>query len=99
MLAVNPKYVYAMDGVGRLMVIDREDGRVWSRYDFRDFPVPVINELTDRIYLAAHDGLIICLHDRAYATPREMKALIKPQDGGKPAPMPGGGMGGDGMMK
>src|SRR5262249_42778571 len=27
------------------------------------------NEQNDRIYLAANDGLLVCLHDREYATP------------------------------
>ena len=27
------------------------------------------NELTDRIYFANHDGLIISLHDKAYPRP------------------------------
>jgi hypothetical protein len=82
-VAVNPKFVYAMDRVGRLLVIDREKGRTLSRYDLRDYPVGISNELTDRLYLAAHNGLIICLHDREYATPVRMKALPEP-----PAPPP-----------
>jgi hypothetical protein len=35
--------------------------------------VAVTNELTDRLYLASHNGLIVCLHDRAYPTPLRMK--------------------------
>ena len=34
---------------------------------------PVSNELTDRIYLASNDGLLLCLHDRDYAKPVRVK--------------------------
>src|SRR2546423_3764243 len=60
--AVNPKFVYALDTAGRLLVIDRERGRTLSRYDMHDYPVGINNEWTDRLFLGAHSGLIICLH-------------------------------------
>ncbi len=68
-LSANRKFVYALDRVGRLLVIDRGRGGVLSRYDFRDFVVPVANDWTDRIYLAANNGLIICMHDKEYTLP------------------------------
>src|SRR5262249_5745018 len=77
-LAVNPKFVYATDRAGRMVVLDRDRGRELSRYNVRDFVVPTANELTDRIYLAANDGLVVCLHDRDYPTPVAMKKLVKP---------------------
>src|SRR5262249_46755249 len=80
-LAVNPKFVYATDRSGRLVVLDRERGRELSCYNVRDFVVPTANELTDRLYLAANSGLIVCLHDRDYPTPVSMKKLVKPEAG------------------
>ncbi len=75
-LSVNPKFVYAFDRSGRLMIISRTSGKELSRYtDAREFPHPIINELTDRLYLGAHDGLIICLHDRDYVEPVLMKSI------------------------
>jgi hypothetical protein len=68
-LAANPKFVYALDRSGRLLILDRKRGITLSTYDVRQFPFPVSNEVTDRLYLAAHDGLLVCLHDRAYPTP------------------------------
>ena len=68
-LAANPKFVYAADRSGRLLVLDRARGHKLSGYDTHFFHVPVINEVTDRIYLAANSGLIVCLHDKDYATP------------------------------
>jgi hypothetical protein len=40
-----------------------------SGFDFKDFVFPVPNEVTDRLYLAANNGLIVCMHDREYPQP------------------------------
>jgi hypothetical protein len=77
-IAVNPKFVYAMDTAGRLLVIDRERGRTLSRYDMHDYPAGISNEWTDRLFMGAHNGLIICLHDREYVAPVKMKSLLEP---------------------
>lgn len=68
-LASNAKFVYALDVSGRLMVLDRKRGTRLSGYPTRDFNFPVINDSTDRIFLAAHDGMIACLHDKDYRWP------------------------------
>jgi len=68
-LAANPKYVYALDASGRFLVLDRRRGITLSGFDSRDFVFPISNDITDRIYLAANNGLIICLHDREYTKP------------------------------
>src|SRR5205085_2557531 len=84
LLAVNPKFVYATDRSGRLLVLDQRRGTVLSGYDTHDYVVPVSNHLSDRIYLAANDGLIVCLHDREYTLPvRNRPSLERP-----PAPPP-----------
>jgi outer membrane protein assembly factor BamB len=63
-LAANEKFVYATDASGRLLVLDRKRGVKLSWLDTRDYRFPVPNEQTDRLYLAAHNGLIVCLRDR-----------------------------------
>jgi outer membrane protein assembly factor BamB len=68
-LAANTKYVYAADASNRLLVLDRRRGVTLSGFDFKDFVFPVPNEVTDRLYLAANNGLIVCLHDREYTQP------------------------------
>jgi outer membrane protein assembly factor BamB len=98
-LAVNPKFVYATDRSGRLVILDRDRGRELSRYNVRDFVVPTSNELTDRIYLAANSGLVVCLHDRDYATPVAMKKLVKPEAAGVPKELPTGPSRGEGRMR
>jgi outer membrane protein assembly factor BamB len=72
-LAANPKFVYATDRSGRLLVLDQWRGTYLSGYDTHDYVVPISNEYTDRFYLAANDGLLICLHDREYVTPVQMR--------------------------
>ncbi len=68
-LAVNPKFVYATDRSGRLVVLDRVRGTILSTWDVRDFVFLIPNEWNDRLYLAAQNGLLICLHDREYGAP------------------------------
>jgi outer membrane protein assembly factor BamB len=69
-LAANPKFVYAADASNRLLVLDRQRGTVLSSYGCtHDFVFPVANEVTDRLILAANNGLLLSLHDRDYATP------------------------------
>jgi outer membrane protein assembly factor BamB len=67
-LAANAKFVYALDRLGRLLVLDRRLGHLLSTYDVRDFVFPIINDISDRLYLAANDGLIVCMHDKEYTT-------------------------------
>lgn len=76
-LAANPKFVYALDRQGKMLVLDQARGKELSSLDVRDFVFPIDNERTDRFFLAAHNGLIVCLHDRDYKKPVEMR---KPED-------------------
>lgn len=63
-LAENKKVVFALDKLGNLLLLDRARGTKLTSYDARDFTVPVENDYTDRVYLAANDGLIVMLRDR-----------------------------------
>jgi hypothetical protein len=68
-LSVNSTYVYAVDRLGRLLVIDAVRGSKLSSFDTSQFSVPVMNDVNDRVYLAANSGLLICLHDRQRVKP------------------------------
>ena len=68
-LAVNPKFVYANDRSGRLVILDRIRGNLLSTVDWRDFVLVTPNTWTDRLLLGAQNGLLICLHDREYTRP------------------------------
>lgn len=76
--AVNPKFVYAIDHRGYLLVLDRKQGRQLSRFNVREFVYPITNSATDRLYLAAHDGTLICLRDKAYNLPQVMQTPLEP---------------------
>ncbi len=78
-LAASKRFVYSLDRTGRLLVLDRANGAPLGRLDVRDFTVPVDNDYTDRIYLASHDGQIICLRDRAHPKPLWNKKFVEDQ--------------------
>jgi outer membrane protein assembly factor BamB len=84
-LAANPKYVYALDNSGHLLVLDRRRGVTLSGFDTRDFVYPIVNEVSDRLYLAANNGLIVCLHDREY--PQAIRHRQKEEDAENPVRM------------
>jgi outer membrane protein assembly factor BamB len=83
-LASNPKFVYAVDRAGRLLILDRARGTEHATLDTRAFNVPVANEATDRLYLAANDGVLVCLYDRDYPEPFVMKTPPAPKPPEKP---------------
>jgi outer membrane protein assembly factor BamB len=86
-ISANKKFVYAADPNGRLLILDKKYGTVLWTYDTRDFVVPVSNELTDRLYLAANNGLLVCLYDKEYQKPLVMKHIKAPEaPGPKPKP-------------
>lgn len=75
-LAANPKFVYAFDRSGRLLVLDRARGTTLSTYPAaRDFVFPVPNDWTDRVFLAANNGLLVCLHDKEYGRAVAVKKM------------------------
>ena len=63
-LAATTNYVYALNQVGKFHVLDGRRGTTLATYDLSGWAVPVPNDLTDRIYLAANDGQILCLRLR-----------------------------------
>jgi hypothetical protein len=50
-------------------------------WDARDFVVKIPNEMNDRLYLANHDGLVLCLQDssREHDRPIWHQAPKKPE--------------------
>jgi outer membrane protein assembly factor BamB len=78
-LAVNDEFVYARDQAGRLQVFDRRRptdpqtrrAAPLAQLDVSSFNRPVTNARTDRIFLAADSGTMICLRDASpkYARP------------------------------
>lgn len=76
-LAANAHFVYATDHSGRLLILDRKRGHKLSMLDTSAYRVPVVNDVTDRLYLAANDGLILCLHDRNQVQPIRHRRILE----------------------
>jgi hypothetical protein len=72
-VASNPKFVYARDGAGRLLILDRGRGTTLTKLDMSEFTYSLANGVSDRLILAADDGLIVSLHDRAYVQPLRLR--------------------------
>jgi outer membrane protein assembly factor BamB len=68
-LAANEKFVYAFDRLGRLLVLDYKRGTQLGTLNNRDFVFPIGNEITDRLFLASHNGLLVCLRDHSLKIP------------------------------
>lgn len=106
-LAVNEEFAYVRDRQGRLLVFDARRATnpaarrtvPLSGHNFAEFNVPVVNTVSDRLFLAADNGLLVCLRDASakYARPVRMspEAIVNPipkeapkKDAGMPPPAP-----------
>src|SRR5262249_27776361 len=63
---------------GRLLVIDAARGQTLSTLPLEGFDFKVTNELTDRLYLASGNGLLISLHDRRRRAPEFLQKASAP---------------------
>jgi len=81
-IGVNQDFVYVRDRQGRLLIYDavRATDPTTQRaipltsLNLAEFNIPVVNTVSDRVYLAADNGLIVCVRDASpkYATPVRM---------------------------
>ncbi|MFL5328728.1 MAG: PQQ-binding-like beta-propeller repeat protein [Gemmataceae bacterium] len=76
MLAANDRFVYSIDRLGKMQVLDRMTGRELSGIEMVNFNVVLNNDRTDRVIVAAHDGTIICLRDRDAAMPADYRPAV-----------------------
>lgn len=67
--AVNPRFVYANDRVNRLLILDRAAGIELGGANFSEFNIGITNDQSDRLILAANNGLVVALRDRHFDTP------------------------------
>ncbi|MCI0699670.1 MAG: PQQ-binding-like beta-propeller repeat protein [Planctomycetia bacterium] len=78
-IGANKEFVYIRNRQGRLLVFDakratdpaRKKSSALGSIDLSEFNVHIVNTANDRIYLAADNGLIVCLRDAnpKYAKP------------------------------
>jgi outer membrane protein assembly factor BamB len=87
-LTLNNSFVYALDRLGNMLVLDGLRGTALARYDMREWLVPLSNELTDRIYFTNHDGQLICLRHRDNEDPLVLRAPEPEKRPLTPAPAP-----------
>ena len=85
-LAANPKFVYTLDRLGNLYVLDRVRGTELSHYPVSDFNVPAVNHENDRLLLAANNGLLLSIRDRDYVAPVLLKNPPKAEEVKKEEP-------------
>jgi outer membrane protein assembly factor BamB len=83
-LCTNYKFVYANDAQGRLLLLDYFRGTELARWDASSWTIPVPNDRTDRLFLANHDGQIMCLHHRDIVRPLPVRTpkeiVVKPPE-------------------
>ena len=67
--SVGPGKIYTVDHLNRLTTLDQKTGSRLDTLPLADIRFKVINQQTDRIYLAGQNGVIQCLHDAGQTTP------------------------------
>jgi outer membrane protein assembly factor BamB len=79
-IGANEEFVYIRDRQGRFLVFDakratdpaRKKSVALGAIDLSEFNVNIVNTASDRIYLAADNGLIVCLRD---ASPKYVRPI------------------------
>ncbi len=61
--------IYSVDKIGLIRVLDATNGRQIDALPTASLPVKMLNDVSDRIYLATSKGLIQCLHEIGLAKP------------------------------
>lgn len=62
-VACSRRLCIVADKNGKLLCLDRQRGQLVSTWDASAYARRVSNDSTDRIYLANHDGLVVCFQD------------------------------------
>ncbi len=68
-VAASKERIYAVDTLQRLVVLNAQTGVQLDAIPVVDLPIRVVNNQTDRIYLATETGLVQCLHEAELAQP------------------------------
>lgn len=99
-LAVNDDFAYVRERQGKLLVYDvkratdPQTGRAapLTGLDLPEFNIPVTNTVSDRVFLVADNGLIVCLRDasRKYENPVRMVPRGQVDPSPRPAVAPAG---------
>ena len=84
-IGVNQDFAYIRDRQGRLLIYDANRATDPSTQraipltslNLAEFNIPVVNTVSDRVYLAADNGLLVCVRDASakYASPVRMAPI------------------------
>lgn len=85
-LAVNEEFAYVQDRLGNLLVYDARKptdpetrrSAPLARLDVAGFNVPVTNAQTDRLFLTADNGMLVCLRDASAKYVRPVQMGVRP---------------------
>jgi outer membrane protein assembly factor BamB len=86
-LSAGKRLVFATNDHGSILVLDRQKGQINGAWNTSEYGVRVTNEVNDRLYLANHDGLVVCLRDinKEHDKPILHHQAPKPAGADKPA--------------
>jgi len=82
-VAASRQRLYTVDDLERLCILDVTSGAQLDAINVQQLPIRLLNDQTDRIYLATEDGLIQCLREIELAEPIEHNKVAEPQPPGK----------------
>lgn len=68
-VAATDSALFATDTVGNVLLLNREDRRHIATLGWRDFSVRMMNDRTDRVYVAKPSGLIVCIREKGKEFP------------------------------
>jgi hypothetical protein len=69
-----------MDRWSNLYILARASGALRARVSSRGSTMPLVNQQTDRLYLASPMGLVLCLHEIGLEEPIQYIAPPLPED-------------------
>ena len=69
LLAVTPDRIFGMDKLDNIHILSTDTGRSLGRLQTEGISLPVVNHISDRIYLVTDTGLVQCLRDTRLSKP------------------------------
>jgi outer membrane protein assembly factor BamB len=69
LLAGSEKRLYCLDELGRMSILRRSDGGYVDSMPLPGAQLVVLNDVTDRIYIATRHGAVQCLHEAGLVKP------------------------------
>lgn len=69
LLAVTPDRIFGMDKLGFIHILSADTGRSLGQLQTESISFPVVNHVSDRIYLVTDTGLVQCLRDARLSKP------------------------------